>query len=84
MTNSKQAAKRTRQNERRRAQNRTVRSSMRSAMKKVVEADTAEDAQAALPDAMSKLDRAAREHEIHPNAAARQKSRLSRAANKTD
>lgn len=80
MPNSKQAAKRMRQNETRRIQNKTVRSQMRTAMKKVLKASTAEEATAALPMAMKRIDKAAKKNVIHANAAARYKSRLSRRA----
>ena len=78
MPNSKQAQKRTRQNERRNAANKTVRTSMRSAMKRVLGAESPEAAAAALPLAMKRVDKAAKGHVIHANAAARYKSRLSR------
>ena len=82
MTNSKQADKRARQGERRRKANKVVRTSMRSAVKKVAQAPTADAAAAALPEAMKRLDKAAKKRVIHPNAAARTKSRLAKAAAK--
>ena len=80
MPNNKQAKKRVRQNETRRQENKVVRSSMRTAVKKVVQAESSEAAQAALPEAMKRVDKAAKKNIIHDNAAARIKSRLSRAA----
>lgn len=82
MPNSKQAAKRMRQNEERRVQNKSARSAMRTAMKKVLAADTPEQAQASLPQAMKRVDKAAKRKVIHKNTAARIKSRLSTAAAK--
>jgi small subunit ribosomal protein S20 len=59
------------------AQNRTQRSRLRTALKKVrsVAADEVEKAYA---DAVQLLDRAGRKRLIHPNAAARHKSRLAK------
>lgn len=79
MPNSKQAVKRMRQNEERRMANKVVRTSMRTSIKKVLRAETREDAQTLLPTAMKRLDKAAKQRIIHPNAAARLKSRLARA-----
>jgi small subunit ribosomal protein S20 len=78
MPNSKQAAKRMRKNEEQRIHNKTVRSSMRTAIKKVTKAETAEEAEKALPMAMKRIDKAAKGNVIHANAAARTKSRLAR------
>ncbi len=75
------AAKRTRQDLKRRARNRTYKSSLRTAVKKVETAITAGDkgaAQEALTAACSRLDRTASKGVIHANAAARRKSRLTR------
>lgn len=80
MPNNKQAKKRVRLNEKRAAENKVVRSSMRSAMKKVLKAETAEEAQQALPNAMKRIDKAAKKNIIHDNTAARYKSRMSRTA----
>ena len=82
MPNSKQAEKRARQGERRRQANKVVRTSMRTAVKKVLQAPTTEAATAALPEAMKRLDKAAKQHVIHPNTAARTKSRLAKASAK--
>ena len=53
---------------------------MRTAMKTVLQADDAAAAQAAMPLAMKRIDKAAKKNIIHDNAAARYKSRLARAA----
>jgi small subunit ribosomal protein S20 len=63
-----------------REHNRTQRSQLRSAVRQARSADG--DTTAALSNASSLLDRAGRKRLIHPNAAARQKSRLAKAAKK--
>jgi small subunit ribosomal protein S20 len=78
MPNNKQAKKRVRQSELARIQNKSVRTGMRSAIKKVLQAGTAEDAKTLLPLAMKRIDKAAKNNVIHDNAAARYKSRLAR------
>ena len=80
MPNSKQAEKRVTQNEKRRMANKPVRAAMRSAIKKVLTAETPEEAQKALPEAFKKVDKAAKKNIIHDNAAARKKAQLTRAA----
>jgi small subunit ribosomal protein S20 len=80
MTNNKQAAKRVRQNETARVRNKTTRTSMKTAIKKVTAAESPEKAQEALPMAMKRIDKAAKNHVIHKNAAARLKSQISRAS----
>jgi small subunit ribosomal protein S20 len=82
MPNNKQAEKRVRLTEKRRQENKVVRTSMRSAVKKVLAAETKDAAEAALPVAMKRIDKAAKKHVIHANAAARTKSRLAKAAAK--
>lgn len=84
MAHSPSALKRWRQNERRRARNKAVRSAIRTEIKKArtVIATTSEgDARPVLAEAEAALDRAARRHVIHPNTAARHKSRLMRRMN---
>jgi small subunit ribosomal protein S20 len=71
------AKKRMRQARSRAAQNRTQRSRLRSALKKVRTA-TGDAIETAYTEAVKLLDRAGRKHLIHPNAAARQKSRLAK------
>jgi len=80
MTNSKQSAKRVRQNDKARIRNKTVRSSMKTAVKKVLGAESPEVAKEGLPMAMKRVDKAAKNNVIHKNAAARLKSQLSRAS----
>ena len=79
MPNTKQAKKRMRQNEERRVANKSTRSAMRTAVKKVLRAESKEEAQTLLPAAMKRVDKAAKHHVIHQNAAARVKRRLSKA-----
>jgi small subunit ribosomal protein S20 len=67
-----------RQGRTRTAQNRSHQSKLRTALKKV-RAATGAAAEAAYAEAVKLLDRAGRKRLIHPNAAARQKSRLSKA-----
>jgi small subunit ribosomal protein S20 len=82
--NVKSAEKRMRTNEARRARNRRDRSRLRTAVKRVREpgdsSATAED----LRRAISLLDRSARKGLIHPNKAARDKSRLTRLLRKQE
>jgi len=78
MPNNKQAKKRMRQDDERRLHNKTIKSSMRTAVKRVLAAETADKANEALPIAMKRIDKAAKAHIIHDNAAARYKSRLAR------
>ncbi len=80
MANSPQARKRARQAEKRRQHNASYRSMMRTYLKKVVNAIAAGDkpaAEAAFKAAEPVIDRTARKGLIHPNKAARHKSRLS-------
>ena len=87
MVRSASGLKRHRQSLRRRERNRArqtaARSSVRQAREKI-ESGTQEEAQAAVRAAASILDRAARRRVIHPNTAARRKSRLMRQANAMD
>ena len=80
MPNTKSAKKRLRQNVERRARNRSVRSAVRTQVRKVREAVQAADVEKAEAEfrlAAKRLDRAGARKVIHPNAAARLKSRLS-------
>ena len=77
LPNNKSAEKRMRTNEIRADRNRAFRSRLRSALKKVRTASDSAVGAAALREASSLLDRAARKRIIHPNKAARAKSRLS-------
>jgi len=79
MPNTKSAKKRLRQSLERRTKNRAVKSALRTQMRKVREAAQAgelERAQSELRVAFKKLDQAAAKGVIHPNSAARRKSRL--------
>jgi small subunit ribosomal protein S20 len=78
MPNTKQAKKRLETDEVRRLRNKAIRTNMRNAMKRVLKAESKEAADAALPKAASRIDRAAKHNIIHSNAAARFKSRLAR------
>ena len=86
MPNTKSAAKQVRVQERRRLRNQAVRSATRTFVKKaktaigVGETDPTADV---IRQAVSALDRAARKGVIHPNNAARKKSRLLKLLNKT-
>jgi small subunit ribosomal protein S20 len=84
MAHSKSALKRWRQNERHRERNKPVRTAARSVVKKAraAIADGGDDAAAALREAASVLDRAAKHNVIHRNAASRHKSRLMKALNR--
>jgi len=82
MPSSLSSKKRLRQNEVRRQRNRSVKSNMQTQIRKLREAiDSGEvDAsEAQFRVATKKLDQAAAKNVIHPNKAARTKSRLSRA-----
>ena len=79
MTHSRSAEKRVRQAERRRERNKAVRSSTRTQIRKalpLVAEGHLEEAEGAVREAASALDRAAGKGIIHPNNAARHKSRL--------
>ena len=80
MPNNKQATKIVKRDEVRRLHNKAITSAMRTAVKFVLDAESPEAAKKALPDAMKKVDKAAKKNLIHANAAARVKGQLSRAA----
>jgi small subunit ribosomal protein S20 len=82
MANTKSAEKRIKQSEKRRTRNRFHRSRMRTAVKQLrtlVAEGQAEAARAALPGTLGLIDSTAQKGVIHHNAAARTKSRLTRA-----
>ena len=82
MANIKSAEKRIRQSATRNARNRSRRSEMRGAVRKIraaVEAGDKGKAEELLVATISLLDSTARKGVIHQNAAARTKSRLTRA-----
>ena len=85
MANHKSAIKRIRRNERARIYNRLVltstRTQVKSARATLGKADQ-QEAQETLRKAISALDKAATKGVIHPNNAARRKSRLMQAYNK--
>jgi small subunit ribosomal protein S20 len=72
--------KRLRQDEKRRARNRAVKSEVKSVSKKVAGASSPEEAEQALREAASTIDRAAKKGIIHWKTAARKKSKLARQA----
>ena len=81
MPNTTSAKKALRQNQTRRLRNRSQRSALRTVIKKCRQAalsGDAEAAEAAFRLAVKRLDQAAGKRLIHPNAAARTKSRLSK------
>ena len=85
MANHKSAIKKARQDQIRRLRNRGHRSRMATAVKKFRKAVAAGDvdtARSLLPGTLSILDRSAKLGVLHDNAAARSKSRLTRAFNK--
>jgi len=82
MPNSASAKKRLKQSQERRLRNRGQRSNVRTQIKKVrvaVQAGDVETGEKEFRVAVKKLDQAAAKNLIHPNAAARSKSRLSQA-----
>jgi small subunit ribosomal protein S20 len=79
LANSKSATKRIRINEQKRLRNRPFRTAARTYVKKAelaIEAGEVTEASVAVGDAISMLDRVAGKGVIHPNNAARRKSRL--------
>lgn len=84
LAHSKSALKRWRQNEAHRERNKGVRSGARTAVKKAHAAieGGSDDAQAAIREAASILDRASKGNVVHKNAVARHKSRMARHTNK--
>ena len=79
LANSRQAAKRARQGEKRRQHNASLRSRMRTYLKKAGNAAEAGDkaaAEAAYREALPLIDSAAGKNIIHANKAARHKSRI--------
>jgi len=71
--------------EKRRARNRSVRSATKTALTKadkLISGGELEGAQGAVRGAISALDRAAKKGVMHPNSAARRKSRLAKRLNR--
>lgn len=83
MPRIKSAKKRQRQTKVRTARNKAQRSALRTAVKKVRTVKDAKEAESALKEAQALVDRAGRKRLIHPNAAARTKSRMAKAVNAT-
>ncbi len=84
MPNIKQARKQARNSEKRQMRNRAVRSRTKTFItraEKLVFAGEMESAQAAVAESIRALDRAAEKGIIHPNNAARRKSRLMKKLN---
>ena len=85
MANIKSAIKRARQNEKRREFNRYYRTTARSQVKRAkeqIDENELEEAEKSVQVAIKALDKAAQKKIIHPNNAARRKSRLVKALNK--
>jgi small subunit ribosomal protein S20 len=85
MANHKSALKEHRQSIKRRTRNRNHRSRMRTAVKELrraLQAGDVETSRSLLPATLALVDRTAKLGAIHDNAAARSKSRLTRAVNK--
>lgn len=81
MANTPQAKKRARQAETRRQHNASRKSMFRTQVKNIIKAIAAGDkstAEAAYKEAVPMIDRIARQGLVHPNKAARHKSRLNR------
>ena len=86
MPNTKSAAKEVRVSEKRRLRNKSYRSLCKTNItkaEKLIFSGGSEAAQQAVVDAISALDSAASKGIIHPNNAARRKSRLMKKLNKT-
>jgi small subunit ribosomal protein S20 len=81
MPQHKSAAKRVRQNEKRRVRNRVQRTRMRSMIKKLRLTNSGEEARALLPEVKAYLDRLAAKGIIHKNKAANYKSELEKKVN---
>lgn len=84
MPNSPSAYKRMRQNVKRRKQNRVTKKVVKTLMKRTLASVASHDLDKAAVDvreAMSKIDKAGTRRILHPNTAARRKSKLARAIN---
>lgn len=78
MPTHKSAIKRMRQNEKRRVINKASRTHLRKELKSFRSLEAGEPAKAQYPRIASEVDKAAKKGIIHPRAAARLRSRLSR------
>ena len=86
MPNTRSAAKMMRVAERRRRQNRPIRTAAKTQVSKtlkLIQSNELDLVQEAAKQAVSALDRAAQKGIIHPNNAARRKSRLMKKLNRT-
>ncbi len=81
MPQHQSAKKRVRQNEKRRQRNQSQRSKMRTLINKVMETEDKEKAEEYLKEATSVLDRYSGKGLIHPNNAARKKSKMTKHVN---
>ncbi|HKM55735.1 MAG TPA: 30S ribosomal protein S20 [Isosphaeraceae bacterium] len=82
MPNSPSAAKRLRQSAKRRRHNRITKKVIKTSMKKAIQSageNNTEKAEADFRAAMAKIDKAGAHRVLHPNTAARRKSKLARA-----
>jgi small subunit ribosomal protein S20 len=82
MPRSKTVLKRQRQTTRRHERNKSARSALRTLERKLRGAADGDSARTQLKNAQSELDKAAAKGAIHPNKAARKKSRLAKTAAK--
>ncbi len=85
MANHKSAAKRARQNEKRRIRNRAVKTRVKNAVREVVHAvekSAADEAQTSLVAAVKTVQKARSKGVLHKKTASRRVSRLTRAVNK--
>ena len=83
MPRSRTVIKRQRQTERRRVRNKAVKSELKTLERNVRTASDADAAKEGLKAAAKRLDQAAASGVIHPNKAARKKSRLAKLAAKS-
>ncbi len=81
MSRNKSAIKRTRQNIKRNEHNKTRRSKMRTLIKKVFDTSDKAQAETALKEATSFIDRMSVKGVVHKNNAARKKARLTKYVN---
>lgn len=87
MPKTKTAEKSARSAARKAERNKAIRSNTKSTVtkaEKLVAAKKGEEAKTAVTEAISSLDRAAKKKVIHPNTAARKKSRLMKKLNAAD
>jgi small subunit ribosomal protein S20 len=78
MPQHKQAKKRVRQNQKRRAHNRSQRAKIKTLYKKVLQTEDKAQAQEKYNETAAYLDKMSLKGRIHPNNAARKKSRMAR------